>query len=621
MTISTSGNFPRNNQNLHIAAETKKHTDTGLKNNYKTLTSEPTVQEQAATKKIREENVAVSESGPSAGEIAKEVGLSLIPVYGTVREFQKGNIGWGIFGAVTDALTLIPFLGYGVKTVATAIRGGTVAVEVARAGLAAGEAATKVATMTVAKEFAAGASKGLSKSAPDLLKATARAIDPGFELLYDGGKFFGKKIKNIASSAANSGRSLENASKWKELSSAGMRRAHSISDLGKDFNSGSTPWLGMQSLNDFARDTGKLDDLVIPAKDTAACSGTAERAVKNLKTGPDIRLNKASENIAASARAGISKKPDKLTKEVYGQLFRGETLNHIYELCEHSAKKDYQAALTLISKKYKKSPEESKVLLEKIVDMLKESRVTVNFDLSKIEDINNGTSEIFNCFAFNHKPNEILNYNVGRAYVEQDIFDLNKIFNNSQYEKYGRFSKRHGDQTVRSADFQWTSRPCYAALDFMENAHGGAPMYGESFVVLKDHMKHNSTFSPFDTYSPPLLSSASKDKLSTFFHFPKLVKSSQNDLLGYNCLKSLVKKAKGESFIPHRNYGKSVGNYIETQVHSRILLSRDVKQISLSANEFHNLPVVKQKKMQAEIDKINKGMGFPFITFHGNVRA
>ncbi|USS96923.1 hypothetical protein M5J15_16370 (plasmid) [Serratia symbiotica] len=30
----------------------------------------------------------------SAGEISKEVALSMIPIYGTVREFQKGNIGW-----------------------------------------------------------------------------------------------------------------------------------------------------------------------------------------------------------------------------------------------------------------------------------------------------------------------------------------------------------------------------------------------------------------------------------------------------------------------------------------------------------------------------------------------
>ncbi|EFW13164.1 hypothetical protein SSYM_0354 [Serratia symbiotica str. Tucson] len=29
----------------------------------------------------------------SAGEISKEVALSMIPIYGTIREFQKGNIG------------------------------------------------------------------------------------------------------------------------------------------------------------------------------------------------------------------------------------------------------------------------------------------------------------------------------------------------------------------------------------------------------------------------------------------------------------------------------------------------------------------------------------------------
>ncbi|WP_339037493.1 hypothetical protein [Serratia symbiotica] len=85
----------------------------------------------------------------STGEIAKDVTLSIIPIYGTVREFQKGNIGWRIFGAITDALTVIPVIGAGAKAVGTAIRGGSAAVKAVRVGLTAAEVTSKITTATV----------------------------------------------------------------------------------------------------------------------------------------------------------------------------------------------------------------------------------------------------------------------------------------------------------------------------------------------------------------------------------------------------------------------------------------------------------------------------------------
>ncbi|MBA5723781.1 hypothetical protein [Candidatus Liberibacter sp.] len=62
-------------------------------------------------------------------EAAKEIGISMIPIYGTIHEFQKGNIGWGIFSAVTDALSLIPVIGAGCKATGALIRGGETAIK------------------------------------------------------------------------------------------------------------------------------------------------------------------------------------------------------------------------------------------------------------------------------------------------------------------------------------------------------------------------------------------------------------------------------------------------------------------------------------------------------------
>lgn len=88
---------------------------------------------------------------------------------------------------------------------------------------------------------------------------------------------------------------------------------------------------------------------------------------------------------------------------IYGQLFRSEILHKIYELCESSKQEDYESALKILSKKCKMSQENAKDLLEKITKILQSSRLTINFDFSKIYDINNKWPEVLNCFAYKEK--------------------------------------------------------------------------------------------------------------------------------------------------------------------------------------------------------------------------
>ncbi|WP_339040018.1 hypothetical protein [Spiroplasma endosymbiont of Andrena trimmerana] len=94
-----------------------------------------------------------------------------------------------------------------------------------------------------------------------------------------------------------------------------------------------------------------------------------------------------------------------------------------------------------------------------------------------------------------------------------------------------------------------------------------------------------------------------------------MIRYCQNDLFGYNCLESLINKANGKNFVPHRNYGKSEGNYIEAHVYSRILFARDIKQICLSKAEFDTHPPNKQKQILEKINEINSCLGSSFIIF------
>lgn len=100
-------------------------------------------------------------------------------------------------------------------------------------------------------------------------------------------------------------------------------------------------------------------------------------------------------------------------------IVRSEILHQIYGLCEYSLKEDYESALKVLSKKSKLSQENEKDLLKNIVNVLQSSRLTVNFDFSKLYDISSKSPEVLNCFAYREKLNEIPNYNVGRANIEE----------------------------------------------------------------------------------------------------------------------------------------------------------------------------------------------------------
>lgn len=250
----------------------------------------------------------------SAGEISKEVALSMIPIYGTVREFQKGNIGWGIFGAITDALTLIPVIGAGAKAIGTAIRGGSAAVKALRVGLTTAEVTSKITTVTVAKQFAAGASEGLAKSGKELGKAALRAMDPGIELVYEGSSLIrrqtAKMASNISSTIVKSAAALEDFGKWKKFPSS-VPVLDTSSILQDDFHKIKvTTQLSEQFLLDFDRATYKVDGKVIPRGDYIQF----EKAIPDIKKRQLISSYANQTSLADPSIGAMSFFPDSFAK-------------------------------------------------------------------------------------------------------------------------------------------------------------------------------------------------------------------------------------------------------------------------------------------------------------------
>ncbi|WP_354688081.1 hypothetical protein V9J15_01325 [Candidatus Liberibacter africanus] len=91
-----------------------------------------------------------------AKECTKEAAISMIPVYGTIQEFKKGNYGWGIFGIISDIALLVPLVGYGAKAAAGLIRGCSVAARVGEVGVVTAVRAGEAGVVTATKAGEAG---------------------------------------------------------------------------------------------------------------------------------------------------------------------------------------------------------------------------------------------------------------------------------------------------------------------------------------------------------------------------------------------------------------------------------------------------------------------------------
>lgn len=159
-------------------------------------------------------------------ELGKELLIGLTPIYGTIHEFQKGNIGWGIFSAITDVFSLVPIVGTGIKAVSASIRAARIAAISQRAVFTAG---TKASRLLAAHAIAAASYQGASKLAPDLAKATTRAFDPGVELVYN---FTRYGMKDIYLSVRNC---ISAASKVGKISSTALKNAAEFRRVATDF--------------------------------------------------------------------------------------------------------------------------------------------------------------------------------------------------------------------------------------------------------------------------------------------------------------------------------------------------------------------------------------------------
>ena len=158
---------------------------------------------------------------------------------------------------------------------------------------------------------------------------------------------------------------------------------------------------------------------------------------------------------------------------------------------------------------------------------------------------------------------------------------------------------KYGSQLSESNTFNGKARPRYAGVNFAGRPNGAAETWGKSFLILKEHTKHNATYIPVDSFS------ATKQQLaagvSDYFNMSLLIVNMSPDMR-----KLLFNKAvTGKCDMP------SASNYIEAHMHCDISFARDVEALCVSSTELNGASMLKRAKMKYNINRFQKDFGCP----------
>ncbi|CAN7193129.1 DUF3626 domain-containing protein [Rhizobium sp. LjRoot30] len=151
--------------------------------------------------------------------------------------------------------------------------------------------------------------------------------------------------------------------------------------------------------------------------------------------------------------------------------------------------------------------------------------------------------------------------------------------------------------TSPSATFEPAMRPRYAAVDFAYCINGGLSKYGKSFLVLKDHMKHNSTFTHCDSFEVDMDLIGRKDEyFGTKLNLQDVACSYfQLGFIVLFCHPAVLKKLHAYATREAQKGSETnlLGGmiYIEAQMHADIQFSRDVAELNISGQDCSSGPV------------------------------
>jgi hypothetical protein len=231
--------------------------------------------------------------------------------------------------------------------------------------------------------------------------------------------------------------------------------------------------------------------------------------------------------------------------------------------------------------------------------LLNNSHLTVNIKAPKWFYDENKYTSYTNCFEGREsgaspdmkkrdETENIFGRYQGGAHVAALSNQPNSPFKNAQSAQ-----QRIETFGVRTApDFHGSVRPRYAAVDFAKCKEGASSKYGKSFLVLKEHMKHNATYLHKDSFevNSDLIARAQEyggkvktlnDVTATYFELGKILLYCDPVML-----KNIHQYATGEKVVGSEQNIMQGLNYIEAHLHTDLIFKRDVDTLVISRSEM-----------------------------------
>lgn len=252
-----------------------------------------------------------------------------------------------------------------------------------------------------------------------------------------------------------------------------------------------------------------------------------------------------------------------------------------------------------------------------MLGMLEDGRLTINFQAFKLFRNGNEPSDFMNVFEREQQPSSIpktVKYHRDRNDVEMQFGDYagrNPVSGHSRALRDSRQRVAHYGATdidrgglPTSRPFQPEVRPRYGALDFAYCRGGGAGgnNYGKSFVILREYVKHASTYLHTDSfkvnkdlaerseeYGGRILTL--RDAVASYFQLEKILLYCTPHMLKQIYSYAIGQRPRGSQFALPPDATAYKVNYVEFHAHTDVRFDRDIAAMVISRSELVNTPV------------------------------
>lgn len=267
----------------------------------------------------------------------------------------------------------------------------------------------------------------------------------------------------------------------------------------------------------------------------------------------------------------------KKNKEAKGRLAASEVHSLASQGISNASTLNHQLAIQRIEEKYGLHGPIAEWARDNMIAVLEKAEITINFRAQDFFAIPENKS-YRNLFELNKGT---VAYRNTRDQTEQNLFKYNAAGGNSNNRQMvDRIGKRGNFNSGSNTSFIPLVRPRYGALNIFGLPLGPSTtrMYGNSVIILKEHMKHKCTFTFGDSFNYTNTAiNANSSPLANVFHLDRILVDMTDNTFG-----KLYKKAHNQPLAPYELNGH---RYIEAQIHHEIIFNRDVKEIRISEME------------------------------------